>query len=86
MDKCTTGVCLPVGSWMENKPLVIGIAVLVFALIVGGYFWWRGRSTSTSSASEPQVEEFVGRQEADFQPPPQAQAQPEQEAPHDHQE
>ena len=63
MDKCATGVCLSVGSWMENKPLVIGIAVAIFALIVGGYFWFRSRS-SAPAAEEQQVEEFVGRQGA----------------------
>ncbi len=88
MEKCATGVCVPVGSWMENKPLVIGLAVLVFALIVGGYFWWRGRGASAAAATEPAVEEFVGRQEADFQqqPPPEASPEAPQEGEHQHEE
>ncbi len=87
MEKCATGVCVPVASWMENKPLLIGVGVLIFALIVGGFFWWRGRSGASASAPEPQVEEFVGRQQEDFQQPPsQPQAAPEAAEEHEHQE
>ena len=93
MDKCSTGVCIPVESWMENKPLIIGIAILAVALIVGVYFWWRSRSSSAASASEPVTEEFVGRQGAtreEFeaaQRAVQAQAQAQQpEEEHEHQE
>ena len=85
MDKCATGVCVPVASWMENKPLLIGIGVVIFALIVGGFFLWRSRSGASSSAPEPQVEEFVGRQQEDFQPP-QPQAAPEAAEEHAHEE
>ena len=70
MEKCATGVCLPIGSLMENKPLLIGIAVAVLAIIVGGYFWFfrKGASAETPpQGAEPQVEEFVGRQQADFE-------------------
>jgi hypothetical protein len=92
MDKCSTGLCMPIASWMENKPLLIGIAVLVFSLIVGGYFWFFRKSSSAETppqGEEPQVEEFVGRQQADFeaaqaeaqqqQGPPQEQEQPHEE-------
>ncbi len=69
MEKCATGVCIPTGSLMENKPLLIGIAIAVVALLVGGYFWWRSRSSAPTQASaeEPVTEEFVGRGPADFE-------------------
>jgi len=70
MEKCATGVCLPIGSLMENKPLLIGIAVAVLAILVGSYFWFfrKGASAETPpQGAEPQVEEFVGRQQADFE-------------------
>ena len=90
MDKCATGLCMPIASWMENKPLLIGIAVLVFALIVGGYFWFSRKSSSAETppqGEEPQVEEFVGRQQADFETAQRAAAQQqEQEQPPQHQE
>ena len=70
METCATGVCLPLGSLMGNKPLLIGIVVAVLAILVGGYFWFfrKGASAEESSqGAEPQVEEFVGRQQADFE-------------------
>jgi hypothetical protein len=81
MEKCATGVCLPIGSLMDNKPLLIGIAVAVLALVIGGYFWFFRKDASAETPSqgeEPQVEEFVGRQQADFEAA-QAEAQQQQQ-------
>jgi hypothetical protein len=76
-------------SLMENKPLLIGIAVVIVALIVGGYFWWKSRSSTSgeSSVHEPVTEEFVGRGPADFEEAQRAVAaeQQHEQAPAEHQ-